>query len=110
MKNKKAYKQAKKYFQQAKKSKISKDFYEFMYKGILEYFASVLGKSADGLTAYQIRKDLEERNVAPELIKQIEDIIDECSIMLYSQGATSSTMNLSDFYNKAFDVLKKCNL
>lgn len=110
LKNKKAYKQAKKYFQKAKKTKNPKEFYEFMYKGILEYFASVLGKSADGLTAYQIRKDLEERNVSPDLIKQIENIIDECSIILYSQSSTGSTENLSDFYNKAFDVMKKLDL
>ncbi len=81
-----------------------------MYKGILEYFASVLGKSADGLTAYQIRKDLEERAVTPELIKQIEDIIDECSIILYSQSSSNSTENLLEFYNKAFDVMKKLDL
>lgn len=105
LKNKKAYKQAKKYFQKAKKTKVPKDFYEFMYKGILEYFASVLGKSADGLTAYQIRKDLEERNVDSELIKQIEDIIDECSIILYSQSSASSAENLKDFYNKTLTTI-----
>ncbi len=110
LKNKKAYKKAKKYFHKAKKADIPKDFYEFMYKGILEYFASVLGKSADGLTAYQIRKDLEERNIAPDLIKQVEDIIDECSIILYSQSSGSSTGNLSDFYDKAFNVMKKLDL
>ena len=110
LKNKKAYKKAKKYFQKAKKTKDAKEFYEFMYKGILEYFASVLGKSADGLTAYQIRKDLEERNVSAELIKQIEDIIDECSIILYSQSSVSSSENLTEFYNKTFDVMKKLDL
>ena len=59
LKNKKAYKKSKKYFQKAKKTKSVKEFYEYMYKGMLEYFASVLAKSADGLTAYKIRKDLE---------------------------------------------------
>ena len=110
LKNKKAYRKAKKYFQKAKKTKQNNEFYEFMYKGILAYFASVLGKSADGLTAYKIRKELEEKSVDGALIKQIEEIIDECSVILYSQSSLSSASDLNEFYNKTFDVLKKLDL
>ncbi|MBQ3943607.1 MAG: protein BatD, partial [Elusimicrobia bacterium] len=98
--NKKAYKKSKKYFQKAKKTKNAPEFYGYMYKGLMEYFASVLGQSAEGLTAYKIRKDLEQRAVNPDLIKQIENIIDECSIVLYSQNTGNNENNLKDFYNK----------
>ena len=81
-----------------------------MYKGLLEYFASVLGQSADGLTAYKIRKELEQKSIDTKLIKQIEDIIDECSIALYSQSTIDKNLNLEDFYNKTFDVMKKLNI
>ncbi|WP_372519090.1 BatD family protein [Candidatus Ruminimicrobiellum ovillum] len=110
LKNKKAYRKSKKYFQKAKKTKNATEFYECMYKGLLEYFASVVGQSADGLTAYKIRKELEEKAVNSELIKQIENIIDECSVVLYSQNSTNNNENLKDFYNKTFDVLKKLDI
>ena len=90
LKNKKAYKKSKKYFQKAKKTKNAAEFYECMYKGLLEYFASVLGQSADGLTAYKIRKELEQKSINVDLIKQIEEIIDDCSIVLYSQNTTAN--------------------
>ena len=108
--NKKAYKKSKKYFQKAKKTKNAPEFYGYMYKGLMEYFASVLGQSAEGLTAYKIRKDLEQRSVNPDLIKQIENIIDECSIVLYSQNTGNNENNLKDFYNKTFDTLKQLDI
>ena len=40
----------------------------------------------------------------------IEDIIDECSIALYSQSTIDKNLNLEDFYNKTFDVMKKLNI
>ena len=107
LKNKKAYKKSKKYFQKAKKTKDTKEFYEYMYKGLLEYFASVLGQSADGLTAYKIRKELEQKSVTADLIKQIEEIMDECSIVLYSQSTINDETNLKNFYNKTFEILKQ---
>lgn len=110
LQNKRAYKKSKKYFQKAKKTKDSKEFYEYMYKGLLEYFASCLGQPADGLTAYKIRKALEEKSVDVNLMKQIEDIIDDCSIVLYSQNSTSNETNLKEFYNKTFDTLKKLDI
>ncbi len=108
--NKKAYKKSKKYFQKAKKTKNAPEFYGYMYKGLMEYFASVLGQSAEGLTAYKIRKDLEQRAVNLDLIKQIENIIDECSIVLYSQNTGNNENNLKDFYNKTFDTLKQLDI
>ena len=108
--NKKAYKKSKKYFQKAKKTKNAPEFYGYMYKGLMEYFASVLGQSAEGLTAYKIRKDLEQRSVNLDLIKQIENIIDECSIVLYSQNTGNNENNLKDFYNKTFDTLKQLDI
>ncbi|MCR4663618.1 MAG: BatD family protein [Endomicrobiaceae bacterium] len=110
LKNKKAYKKSKKYFHKAKKTKNPKEFYEYMYKGLLEYFASELGQSADGLTAYKIRKALEEKSVDINLIKQIEELIDECSVVLYSQNSTSNETTLKEFYNKTFDMLKKLDI
>ena len=110
LKNKKAYKKSKKYFQKAKKTKETKEFYEYMYKGLLEYFASVLGQSADGLTAYKIRKELEQRSINTDLIKQIEEIIDECSIVLYSQSTADNEANLKNFYNKTFETLKQLDI
>ena len=110
LKNKKAYKKSKKYFQKAKKTKEAKEFYECMYKGLLEYFASVLGQSADGLTAYKIRKELEQKSINTDLIKQIEEIIDECSIVLYSQSTVNDEANLKDFYNKTFETLKQLDI
>ena len=110
LKNKKAYKKSKKYFHKAKKTKNAKEFYEYMYKGLLEYFASVLGQSADGLTAYKIRKSLEEKSVDINLIKQIEEIIDDCSIVLYSQSSTNEESNLKEFYNKTFETLKHLDI
>lgn len=110
LKNKKAYKKSKKYFQKAKKTKNTTEFYECMYKGLLEYFASVLGQSADGLTAYKIRKELKQKTVNVDLIKQIEEIIDECSIVLYSQNTTVNETNLREFYNKTFDILKQLDI
>ncbi|GAB1402047.1 hypothetical protein MASR1M68_09580 [Elusimicrobiota bacterium] len=110
LKNKKAYSRSKKYFQKAKKAKISKDFYLLMYKGMLEYFASVLGESADGLTTYTIKLDLQERNIDNELIKEIENILEECSVYLYSQSQNTDQTNFKNFYNKAFDVLKKLDI
>ncbi len=110
LKNKKAYKKSKKYFQNAKKTKVASEFYEYMYKGLLEYFASVLGQSADGLTAYKIRKELEQKSVNADLIKQIEEIIDDCSIVLYSQNSSNNETNLKEFYNKTFDILKQLDV
>ena len=110
LKNKKAYRRSKKYFQKAKKTSKATEFYEYMYKGLLEYFASVLGESADGLTAYKIRKELEQKSIDAELIKQIEEIIDDCSIVLYSQNTSVNEDNLKEFYNKTFDVLKKLDI
>ena len=110
LKNKKAYKKSKKYFQKAKKTKESVKFYEYMYKGLLEYFASVLAKSADGLTAYKIRKDLEERNINKELIEQIENILEDCTIVLYSSSSQNNSSNLKEFYNKTFEILKKLDI
>ncbi len=110
LKNKKAYKKSKKYFQKAKKTKEPVKFYEYMYKGLLEYFASVLAKSADGLTAYKIRKDLEEKNINKDLIYQIENILEECTIVLYANGSQNNSSNLTEFYNKTFEVLKKLDI
>lgn len=110
LKNKKAYKKSKKYFQKAKNTKNATEFYECMYKGLLEYFASVLGQSADGLTAYKIRKELEQKSVNSDLIKQIEKIIDDCSIVLYSQNTTANETNLKEFYNKTFEVLRQLDI
>ena len=110
LKNKKAYKKSKKYFQKAKKTKVATEFYEYMYKGLLEYFASVLGQSADGLTAYKIRKELEQKSINADLIKQIEGIIDDCSIVLYSQNSSNNETNLKEFYNKTFDILKQLDI
>ena len=110
LKNKKAYKKSKKYFQKAKNTKNATEFYECMYKGLLEYFASVLGQSADGLTAYKIRKELEQKSVNSNLIKQIEKIIDDCSIVLYSQNTTANETNLKEFYNKTFEVLRQLDI
>jgi len=110
LKNKKAYKKSKKYFQKAKNTKNATEFYECMYKGLLEYFASVLGQSADGLTAYKIRKELEQKSVNSDLIKQIEKIIDDCSIVLYSQNTTTNETNLKEFYNKTFEVLRQLDI
>jgi hypothetical protein len=110
LKNKKAYKKSKKYFHKAKKTKNAKEFYEYMYKGLLEYFASVLGQSADGLTAYKIRKELEQKSISSDLIKQIEEIIDECSIVLYSQSTINDETNLKKFYNKTFEILKQLDI
>ena len=111
LKNKKAYRKSKKYFQKAKKTKEPVKFYEYMYKGLLEYFASVLAKSADGLTAYKIRKDLEEKNINKDLIDQIENILEECTIVLYSSNnSQSDNSNLTEFYNKTFEILKKLDI
>lgn len=110
LKNKKAYSRSKKYFQKAKRAKIAKDFYSLMYKGMLEYFASVLGESADGLTTYTIKLDLQERNIDNELIKEIENILEECSVYLYSQSQNTDATDFKNFYNKAFDVLKKLDI
>ena len=110
LKNKKAYKKSKKYFYKAKKTKDTKEFYEYMYKGLLEYFASCLGQSADGLTAYKIRKELEQKSVNTDLIKQIEEIIDDCSIVLYSQNSTNNETNLKEVYNKTFETLKHLDI
>ncbi len=110
LRNKKAYKKSKRYFQKAKKTKVATEFYEYMYKGLLEYFASVLGQSADGLTAYKIRKELEQKSVNADLIKQIEEIIDDCSIVLYSQNSSNNETNLREFYNKTFDILKQLDI
>lgn len=110
LKNKKAYSRSKKYFQKAKRAKISKDFYSLMYKGMLEYFASVLGESADGLTTYTIKLDLQERNIDTDLIKEIENILEECSVYLYSQSQNTDTTDFKNFYNKAFNVLKKLDI
>lgn len=110
LQNKKAYKKSKKYFQKAKKTKNAEEFYRYMYKGLLEYFASVLGQSADGLTAYKIRKELEQKSIDINLINRIEEIIDECSVVLYSKGTINNDTNLEDFYNKTFYVMKKLDI
>ncbi|MDD5021258.1 MAG: BatD family protein [Endomicrobiaceae bacterium] len=110
LKNKKAYSRSKKYFQKAKRVKTAKDFYSLMYKGMLEYFASVLGESADGLTTYTIKLDLQERNIDTELIKEIENILEECSVYLYSQSQNMDTTDFKNFYNKAFNILKKLDI
>ena len=110
LKNKKAYRKSRKYFQKAKKTKDVLVFYEYMYKGLLEYFASVLGQSADGLTAYKIRKELEQKSIDANLIKQIEEFIDECSVVLYAQGTINKDVKLTEFYNKTFDVMKKLDI
>ena len=81
-----------------------------MYKGMLAYFASVLAKSADGLTAYKIRKDLEQRNVDGELINSIEQILEKCAAVLYSRSSSGDTENLKEFYDKAFEILKKLDI
>ena len=81
-----------------------------MYKGLLEYFASVLGQPAEGLTAYKIRKELEQKSVNVDLIKQIEEIIDDCSIVLYSQNTSVNEANLKEFYDKTFDILKQLDI
>ena len=57
-----------------------------------------------------LRKELEQKSIDTKLIKQIEDIIDECSIALYSQSTIDKNLNLEDFYNKTFDVMKKLNI
>ncbi|MDD3922125.1 MAG: BatD family protein [Endomicrobiaceae bacterium] len=110
LKNKKAYKKSKKYFQKAKKTKNNKEFYLLMYKGLLEYFASVLAKSADGLTAYKIRKDLEEKNIDIELINSIEGILEECTTVLYSQAKHNDSLKFEEFYDKTFEILKKLDI
>lgn len=81
-----------------------------MYKGMLEYFASVLGESAEGLTTYTIKLDLGARNVNPDLIKEIENILEECSVYLYSQSQNNDAADFKKFYNRAFDILKKLDI
>lgn len=112
LKNKKAYRKSKKYFQKAKKNKNNKDFYALMYKGLLEYFASVLAKSADGLTSYKIRKDLEIKNIDAETIDSVEKILEECTTALYSQDKNKVCLasEHEDFYNRTFEVLKKMDV
>ncbi|MGE4384324.1 MAG: BatD family protein [Endomicrobiaceae bacterium] len=110
LKNKKAYRKSKKYFKKAKKN--NKDFYALMYKGLLEYFASVLAKSADGLTSYKIRKDLETKNIDEETIDSVEKILEECTTALYSQDKNKICLisEHEDFYNRTFEVLKKMDI
>ena len=76
----------------------------------MEYFASALGQSADGLTAYKIRKELEQKSVDADLIKAIEEIIDECSIVLYSNNTNNNQSDSKEFYNRTFDILKKLEI
>lgn len=108
LKNKKAYRKSKKYFQKAKKAKTTNQFYELMYKGLLEYFASVLGQSAEGLTSYKIGVGLKEKNIDDTLITEIDGILEECTIFLYAKQADNLTKeDYNKFYNKTFDILKK---
>ena len=110
LKNKKAYRRSKKYFKKARKTKNTKEFYEHMYRGMLEYFASVIGEPADGLTTYKIKSGLEERKVDTFLIQDIENILEECSMHLYSGIDTSSFPDRSAFYAKAFEIMKKLDI
>ena len=41
---------------------------------------------------------------------RIEEIIDECSIVLYSQNSANNESNLKEFYNKTFDILKQLDI
>jgi len=108
LKNKKAYRKSKKSFQKAKKAKTTKEFYELMYKGLLEYFASVLGQSAEGLTSYKIGLGLKEKNIDDNLIAEVNSILEECATFLYAQQADNLTKDdFNKFYNRTFDVLKK---
>ena len=108
LKNKKAYRKSKKYFQKAKKAKTTNQFYELMYKGLLEYFASVLGQSAEGLTSYKIGIGLKEKNIDDILITEIDAILEECTMFLYAKQADNLTkQDYNKFYNKTFDILKK---
>ena len=108
LKNKKAYRKSKKYFQKAKKAKTTNQFYELMYKGLLEYFASVLGQSAEGLTSYKIGMGLKEKNIDDTLITEIDGILEECTMFLYAKQADNLTkQDYNNFYNKTFDILKK---
>ncbi|WP_413853673.1 BatD family protein [Candidatus Ruminimicrobium bovinum] len=108
LKNKKAYRKSKKYFQKAKKAKNTKDFYENMYKGLLEYFASVLGQSAEGLTSYKIGMGLKDKNIDDNLITEVDGILEECTMFLYAKQSDNLTkQDYNKFYNKTFDILKK---
>ena len=108
LKNKKAYKKSKKYFQKAKKAKTTKLFYENMYKGLLEYFASVLGQSAEGLTSYKIGMGLKEKNIDDNLITEVDNVLEECTMFLYAKQSDNLTrQDFNKFYNKTFDILKK---
>ena len=112
LKSKSAYRRSKKYFQKAKKAKDTKGFYEAMYKGCLEYFASAFKQSAEGLTTYQIKNKMIETRQSPELISAIEDILNECQAMLYSNAKIDLTQSIAtrDFYDKTFTLLNKLDI
>jgi hypothetical protein len=107
LKSRKAASRAKKYFKQAKKAQKAKDFYGAMYKGILEYFASIFKQSAEGLTTNQIKNMMTEAGEKPELTREIEDILNECQAMLYSNAQINDNTDTKDFYDKVFNTLNK---
>ena len=46
-----------------------------------------------------------------DLIDQIENILEECTIVLYSSSnSQNNSSNLTEFYNKTFDILKKLDI
>ena len=110
LKSKEAYRRYGKYFQNAKKAKNAKDFYGAMYKGILEYFAGVFNQSAGGLTTSRIKNMMTEAGEDAQTVSEIENILNECQAMLYSNAKITSDASTKDFYNKAFNVLNRLHI
>ena len=104
---KKAYVRSKKYFQKAKNTSDAKEFYSAMYKGALEYLASIYNQSAEGLTTYQIKNMLAEAGRPNEIIDEIENILNECQAMVYSNAGATFNERSKEFYDKTLKVLKE---
>lgn len=78
--SKNALKNAQKHFKKAKKTLAgtdSKEFYKHIHAGITGFMADKTGGTALGLTWAELDQRLTEKNVSPELKKNLQELLDE---------------------------------
>lgn len=75
------------------------EFYVELHRATLEYFSLKVGVSEKGIVWETLKEKLESKNIGPDLISQLEEILNTCNFARFAPG--------SDKYSEKENLLKK---
>jgi hypothetical protein len=111
VKNRRADKFATKRLKQAKihlDARENEKFYEELLKGIWGYLSDKLNIPLSELSRENAREMLEKQNLAPEIIQDFLQLVDNCEYARYAPPSEDNAMQHD--YDKAIDLMLKLQL